>query len=170
MNFSRRYNTGIPQLKERLHEFLRTKDLTGQVENEFQTENAPTGWAILTVDTSDPKLLNELDGFISNLERIAMRKSTLPVFDEHGLVSENTPKISDYGHQGENEKFHPVTGLSILRLFLYCLKLRITSGKKLFTTQHEVFQVDATTREMFALPGWGTKTCHSASNRGAADT
>jgi hypothetical protein len=170
MNFSRRYNTGIPQLKERLHEFLRTKDLTGQVENEFQTENAATGWTILTVDTSDPKLLNELDGFISNLERIAMRKSTLPVSTNMVWSLKNTPKSATTGHQGENEKFHPVTGLSILRLFLYCPKLRITSGKKLFTTQHEVFQADATTREMFALLGWGTKTCHSASNRGAADT
>ena len=88
MNFSRRYNTGVPQLKERIHEFLRTKDLTGQVENEFQTGNAPTGWAILTVDTSDPKLLNELDGFISNLERIAMRQSTIPVCSEPLVVSE----------------------------------------------------------------------------------
>jgi hypothetical protein len=88
MNFSRRYNTGIPQLKERIYEFLTTKDLTGQVENEFQNENEPTGWATLTVDTRDPKLLYELDGFISNLERIAMRESTIPVCDEHRLVSE----------------------------------------------------------------------------------
>jgi hypothetical protein len=88
MSFSRRYNTGIPQLKERMHEFLRTKDLTGQVENEFHTGNAPTGWAILTVDTSDPKLLNELDGFISNLERIAMRESTILVCSEPSVVSE----------------------------------------------------------------------------------
>jgi hypothetical protein len=87
MNSSRRYNTGIPQLKERMHEFLRTKDLTAQVENEIQNGNAPTGWAILTVDTSDPKLLYELDGFISNLERIAMRKSTIPVCDEPFVVS-----------------------------------------------------------------------------------
>jgi hypothetical protein len=45
MNFNRRYNTGIPQLKERIYEFLTTKDLTGQVENEFQNGNEPTGWA-----------------------------------------------------------------------------------------------------------------------------
>jgi hypothetical protein len=31
----------------------------------------PTGRAILTVDTSDPGLHNELNSFISNLERIA---------------------------------------------------------------------------------------------------
>jgi hypothetical protein len=58
MNFGRRYNTGIPQLQERIYEFLRTKHLTGLVENEFQNVNEPTGWAILTVDTADPKLLN----------------------------------------------------------------------------------------------------------------
>jgi len=77
MNFSRRYNTGIPQLNERIHGFLRTKHLTGQVEHEFQNVNEPTGWAILTVDTADPQLQNELDGFISNLERIAVRQSEI---------------------------------------------------------------------------------------------
>jgi hypothetical protein len=77
MNFSRRYNTGVPQLHERIHEFLRTKHLAGQVEHEFQKVNEPTGWATLTVDTADPKLHNELDGFISNLERIAERESEI---------------------------------------------------------------------------------------------
>jgi hypothetical protein len=81
MNFGRRYNTGIPQLQERIYEFLRTKHLTGLVENDFQNVNEPTGWATLTVDTADPKLLNELDGFISNLERIAVRKSSSSVRD-----------------------------------------------------------------------------------------
>ena len=70
MNFSRRYDTRIPQLTERIHEFLRTKHLTGQVEHEFQNVNEPTGWATLTVDTADPTLHNELNGFISILERI----------------------------------------------------------------------------------------------------
>ena len=88
MNFGRRYNTGIPQLKERIYEFLTTKHLTGQVENEFQNGNEPTGWATLTVDTRDPKLLNELDGFISNLERIAMREPAHPVYCERVLVAE----------------------------------------------------------------------------------
>jgi hypothetical protein len=87
MNFSRRFSTGIPQLKERIYEFLTTKDLTGLVENEFQKGNEPTGWATLTVDTGDPKLINELDGFISTLERIAMRESAIPVCDEPFVVS-----------------------------------------------------------------------------------
>jgi hypothetical protein len=52
--------------------FRRTKHLTGQVEHGFQNMNEPTGWATLTVDTTDPKLHNELDGFISNLKRIAV--------------------------------------------------------------------------------------------------
>jgi hypothetical protein len=75
MNFSRKYDTRIPQLNERIHEFLRTKHLTGQVEHEFQNVNEPTGWATLTLDTADPKLHNELDGFISNLERNAALES-----------------------------------------------------------------------------------------------
>jgi hypothetical protein len=37
--------------------------------------NEPTGWATLAVDTADPKLHYELDGFISNLERIAVLES-----------------------------------------------------------------------------------------------
>jgi hypothetical protein len=41
------------------------------VEHEFQNVTVPTGWAILTVDTSDPGLHNELNSVISNLERIA---------------------------------------------------------------------------------------------------
>lgn len=75
MNFSRKYDTRIPQLNERIHEFLKTKHLTGQVEHEFKNVNEPTGWATLTVDTADPMLHNELEGFISNLERIAVLKS-----------------------------------------------------------------------------------------------
>jgi hypothetical protein len=77
MNFSRRYDTGIPQLTERIHEFLRTKHLTGQVEHELQNVNEPTGWANLKVDTADPQLQNELEGFMSSLERIAARESEL---------------------------------------------------------------------------------------------
>jgi hypothetical protein len=77
MNFGRRYDTGIPLLNERIYEFLRTKHLTGRVEHEFQKVNEPTGWVNLTVDTADPKLHNELDAFISNLERIAVRESEL---------------------------------------------------------------------------------------------
>jgi hypothetical protein len=45
------------------------------VEHEFQSVNEPTVWATLTVDTADPNLHNEVDGFISNLERIAVLKS-----------------------------------------------------------------------------------------------
>jgi hypothetical protein len=30
----------------------------------------PTGWAILTVDISDPMLQGELNGFISTLEKL----------------------------------------------------------------------------------------------------
>jgi hypothetical protein len=47
----------------------------GQVVHEFQNANEPTGWAILTVNTADPMLHTELDGFISNLERMALVES-----------------------------------------------------------------------------------------------
>jgi hypothetical protein len=75
MDLGRRYDTHIPQLTERIHEFLRTKHLTGRVEHEFRDADAPTGWAVLRVDTADPKLHHELDGFIANLERIALLES-----------------------------------------------------------------------------------------------
>ncbi len=71
MPFSRKYDTRIPQLSERIHEFLRTKHLTARVEHEFQNVNVPTGWVILTVDTSDPRLHNELSSVISSLEQMA---------------------------------------------------------------------------------------------------
>jgi hypothetical protein len=77
MKFSRKYDTRIPQLTERIHKFLKTKHLTGQVEHEFSlaSVNEATGWAILSVDTADLMLRNELDSFISNLERIAIVQS-----------------------------------------------------------------------------------------------
>ena len=64
-------------MNERIHEFLREKHFTGQVEHEFQKGdlNKPTGWAILTVDTPDPMLQMELNGFISNLERLNAAQS-----------------------------------------------------------------------------------------------
>jgi hypothetical protein len=77
MNFSRRFDIRIPYLNERIHEFLGTKHLTGLVEHEFQNVGEPTGWATLTVDTADPQLHSELEGFISTLERIAARKLEL---------------------------------------------------------------------------------------------
>jgi hypothetical protein len=48
----------------------------------------PTGWAILTVDTADSKLHNELNGFISNLERIAL-------LDEEPSLSDRSWKTRD---------------------------------------------------------------------------
>jgi hypothetical protein len=77
MNFSRRYDIRIPQLNERIHEFLKTKHLTGLVEHEFQNVDQPTGWATLTLYTTDRQLHNELEGFISTLERTAVRESEL---------------------------------------------------------------------------------------------
>jgi hypothetical protein len=77
MSYSKKYDTRIPEINQRIHEFLREKHLTGQVEHEFQTRdpNTPTGWAILTVDTSDPMLQGELHGFISTLEKLNAAES-----------------------------------------------------------------------------------------------
>jgi hypothetical protein len=75
MSFARRYDTRIT---ERIHEFLRAKHLTGQVEHEFHrgNVNVPTGWAILTVDSADPELHYELECIISNLERVHAAQPT----------------------------------------------------------------------------------------------
>jgi hypothetical protein len=72
MNYSRKYDARNPETNVRIHEFLKAKHLTGQVEHEFETGNInrPTGWAILQVDTADPKLQLELDCVISNLEKM----------------------------------------------------------------------------------------------------
>ena len=73
MKFARRYDIRIPELNQMVHEFLRTKHLTGKLEHEFEPAGGsnPTGWATLTVETSDLKLHDELNSFISNLERIS---------------------------------------------------------------------------------------------------
>jgi hypothetical protein len=73
MKFARRYDVRIPELNEMVHECLKTKHLTGRLEHEFEPGGVsnPTGWATLTVDTYDLKLHDELDSFISNLERIS---------------------------------------------------------------------------------------------------
>jgi hypothetical protein len=71
MCYSRRYNAQIPEINKRLRELLMLKHLSGQVEHEFDGNlHAPTGWAILKVDSVDPKLDGELDSFISTLEKI----------------------------------------------------------------------------------------------------
>jgi hypothetical protein len=64
-------------MNQRIHEFLTEKHLTGQVEHESQKGDLTksTGWAILTVDTPDPMLQMELNGFISNLERLNAAQS-----------------------------------------------------------------------------------------------
>jgi len=72
MSYKTRYDTRIPGIDERLQEFLRAEHLTGQVEHEFEPGNVnkPTGWATLTVDTSDPRLCEELESFISALAKV----------------------------------------------------------------------------------------------------
>ena len=71
MNYTRKYDLRIPEINERIREFLKTKHLAGQVKHEFHPGNVniPTGLATLTVDSADPRLNEELNGFISYLER-----------------------------------------------------------------------------------------------------
>jgi hypothetical protein len=49
---SKKYDTLIPPSQRKDSRVLRTEQLTAQMEHEFQNLNVPTGWAILTVDTS----------------------------------------------------------------------------------------------------------------------
>src|ERR1700693_538647 len=71
MNYTRKYDLRIPEINERIREFLKTKHLAGQVKHEFHPGNVniPTGLATLTVDSADPRLNEELNSFISYLER-----------------------------------------------------------------------------------------------------
>jgi hypothetical protein len=91
MSYTRKYDTRIPEINERIHEFLNTKHLTGQVEYEFQPGdvNMPTGWATLAVDSADPKLHHELNCVISNLENITQKE----------WMPETEPNLSDHSYQ-----------------------------------------------------------------------
>jgi len=72
MSYKTRYDTRVPGIDERLREFLRAEHLTGQAEHEFEPGNVnkPTGWVNLTVDTSDPRLREKLESFISALTKV----------------------------------------------------------------------------------------------------
>jgi len=93
MSYTRKYDTRIHAINERIHEFLKTKHLTGQVEHEFQPGNLnmATGWVILTVGSADPKLHHELNSVISNLERINAAQSE--------WMPETEPNLSDYSYR-----------------------------------------------------------------------
>jgi hypothetical protein len=75
--YTRRYNIYIEGIDEKLNRFLEAKNVAGRVEHEFTprrgsdfagTQNILTGWATLTVETSDPKLCEELENFFRKLE------------------------------------------------------------------------------------------------------
>ena len=75
--YTRRYNIYIEGINEKLNRFLEAKNVAGRVENEFTprrgsdfagTQNILSGWAILTVETSDQKLCEELNDFFRKLE------------------------------------------------------------------------------------------------------
>jgi hypothetical protein len=81
MKFARKYDVRIPEMDEMVHRFLKAKHLTATLEHEFESGgNSPTGWVTLIVDTYDLKLHDELNTFISNLERISAA-------DPHGIYA-----------------------------------------------------------------------------------
>jgi hypothetical protein len=76
MSFTGRFQT-TPEITAKLDQYLQTKNIKGRVKNEMVptrgagiagTVNMPNGWATITVETSDPKLLTELNEFIWKLE------------------------------------------------------------------------------------------------------
>lgn len=93
MRYTRKYDTRIPEINERIYGFLKMKHLTGRVVHEFQPGNVkmPTSWATLTVDSADPMLHNELNSVISNLER---ENGSWPEW-----MPETEPNLSNYSYQ-----------------------------------------------------------------------
>jgi hypothetical protein len=76
MNYKRRFDTTIPDVMEKIDEFLELKNVNGTAENEIGTYRgtrasgipAFSGWATLTVDSSDQQVHRELDDFLRKLE------------------------------------------------------------------------------------------------------
>ena len=103
MNYTRKYDLRIPEINERIREFLKTKHLAGQVEHEFQPGNVnmATGWVILTVDSADARLHHELNSVISNLERINAAQSE--------WMPETEPNLSDYSYRTLQTDMQPTT-------------------------------------------------------------
>jgi hypothetical protein len=62
MSCTRRFQP-TPEIIAKVDEYLQTRNIKGQV-----TKEMPGGWARITVDTSDPKILTELNEFIWKLE------------------------------------------------------------------------------------------------------
>jgi hypothetical protein len=76
MNYTRKFPSH-PKIIEQIWKFLRANNLEGTVTNESrsrrrsgcaETVNIATGWATLTVETSDPKVLTILNLLIWKLE------------------------------------------------------------------------------------------------------
>ena len=62
MSCTRRFQA-TPEIIAQVDQYLQTKNIKGQV-----TKEMPSGWARIIVDTSDPRILTELNEFILKLE------------------------------------------------------------------------------------------------------
>jgi hypothetical protein len=60
--YSRRFDTSVPNIREKLLDFFETRDFLWNVEND------PTGWATLTVCPADPQLHEDLDNLFRRIE------------------------------------------------------------------------------------------------------
>jgi hypothetical protein len=79
-----RFAITTPEIIGKLQQFFEAKDVRWSVENESRprkglgiagTVNVPTGWATLTVETSDPTILNWINSSGSWRKSMAQRKT-----------------------------------------------------------------------------------------------
>jgi hypothetical protein len=77
MSYTRKFPSN-PKIIEPIWQFLQANNLKGTIKNETrpqrgsadaEVENKPTGWATLTVETSEPKILTILNLLIWKLEQ-----------------------------------------------------------------------------------------------------
>jgi hypothetical protein len=76
MSYKQRFQTTIPNVYEKIDEFLELNDAEGKIENDIGKYKgsgvsgipASSGWATLTVNTSDGHLINELNDFFLKLD------------------------------------------------------------------------------------------------------
>ncbi len=86
MSYTRKYSTDIPEINEKIYNFLKGKNIPWRIENEVRplrgsgiagTMSVPTGWATLTVGTSDPKLCEELNDLSATIRLTFISKKPL---------------------------------------------------------------------------------------------
>jgi hypothetical protein len=62
--YTRRFDTSIPNIREKLLDFFEVSDFLWSIENDSP------GWATLTVCTADPQLHEDLDDLFRRIEPV----------------------------------------------------------------------------------------------------